>query len=725
MLIYDEISNSDVLSLHLVLPPPSTHNLDPSHHPPPRQSHTSHPFVPQRPASTGQLPGGDGARPPTGAANFGRGGPGLLPNNMLPPWQIAPMMPGQLPAGIHEAMNNFAALGHGAHFGTGPAVPTGGLPSNQIHPGIHQQMHFPPIPVQFQQLLAQQQQARAAARQNGVANAPSEQNPLRTASAPPPESERTNTPGQTNSPAQGQNGTNTVVREGQGPHGIHYSLVINQTTGSLPLPNMLALRQAHHNGQAPISAPAGTHLSGSTLTPNPAFNMQQAVQNIPTNVPWGGQSNVLPPPYPAGRSDPPQERDARPGSNLDTSAHAVQLILSNMEANLSRGEVPSETEINSLEASYNVMRSAASEGGPQLLLRARYWNTMNAAAQARLRGLVDLNSTPILPPIGASIPQNPMITPQPSVPSTVYLLSSPTGPQALLLSPTGIYSSLGLNIGRHPLLPIVPHPQFSSNQGQARNNANLREGQPAVGAQPEAQPRPGRVIRLAQHAREPERNDEVRDLMRILLPLGGHLWRLVRLFGFVYFLTAGAGWRRAIMLCICAAIVFIAQTGALRPLQQAVWDPLRRHIEGLVPLGANDRAVEPNANRDGAEGQARPNAQLDPRDVADRLIRERQAQNGSVFQRNLQRAERAVALFIASLVPGVGERHVAATEAAEAARQAQEREREERARREAEERTQRDEVEVGTAGSGDEHFTDTEETQRERERSNYQPLVEI
>lgn len=635
------------------------------------------------------------------------------------------MMPGQLPAGIHEAMNNFAALGQGAYFGTGPAVPTAGLPSNQIHPGIHQQMHFPPIPVQFQQLLAQQQQARAAARQYGVANAPNEQNPLRTASAPLPESERTDTPGQTHAPAQGQNGTNTVIREGQGPNGIHYSVVINQTTGSLPLPNMLALRQAHHNGQAPMSALAGNHTPGSTFTHNPTLNMQQTAPNTQTNVPWGGQTNVLPPPYPVGRSDPPHERDARPGSNLDASAHAVQLILSNMEAKLSRGEVPSETEINSLEASYNVMRSAASEGGPQLLLRTRYWNTMNAAAQARLRGSVDLNSAPILPPIGASPPPIPLNSPQPSVPSTVYLLSSPTGPQAVLLSPTGIYSSLGLDTGRHPPLPIVPYPQSLANQGQARNNANVGEGQPAVGAQPEAQPRPGRIIRLVQHAREPGRNDEVRDLMRILLPLGGHLWLLIRLFGFVYFLTAGAGWRRAIMLCICAAIVFIAQTGALRPLQQAAWDPLRRHIEGLVHLGVNDRAVEPNVNREGAEGQARPDAPLDPRDVADRLIRERQAQNGSVVQRNLQRAERAVALFIASLVPGVGERHVAATEAAEAARQAQEREREERARREAEERTQRDEFEVGTAGSGDEHFTDTEETQRERERSTHQPLVEI
>ena len=48
--------------------------------------------------------------------------------------------------------------------------------------------------------------------------------------------------------------------------------------------------------------------------------------------------------------------------------------------------------------------------------------------------------------------------------------------------------------------------------------------------------------------------------------------------------------------------------------------------------------------------------------------------------------ERAVALFVASLVPGVGERHIAARDAAEAARVAEQQEREARASQAEEER---------------------------------------
>ncbi len=55
-----------------------------------------------------------------------------------------------------------------------------------------------------------------------------------------------------------------------------------------------------------------------------------------------------------------------------------------------------------------------------------------------------------------------------------------------------------------------------------------------------------------------------------------------------------------------------------------------------------------------------------------------------------RRAERAFALFVASLIPGVGERHIAARDAAEARRLALEQEREAQAQREPEGQEERE-----------------------------------
>ena len=166
---------------------------------------------------------------------------------------------------------------------------------------------------------------------------------------------------------------------------------------------------------------------------------------------------------------------------------------------------------------------------------------------------------------------------------------------------------------------------------------------------------------------------------------------LVRLFGFVYFFTHGASWHRTILLSLVAILLFVAQTGLFQPLLQMFWGPIRRHAEALLPLAGNEPPRRGNApaaaNGDEAGTQER-NREPTPQEAAERLLREREAQDGNFVRQGFRRIERAVALFVASLVPGVGERHIAAREAAEAARQQQEREGEERARREEEERQQ-------------------------------------
>lgn len=280
--------------------------------------------------------------------------------------------------------------------------------------------------------------------------------------------------------------------------------------------------------------------------------------------------------------------------------------------------------------------------------------------------------------------------------SAVYVLSSPSGPHALLVSPSGFYTtpwqstSVGAMSPHSVLQPTATAPV----QTQAANsdNISINGQQPPVDeiqvAQRRQQAPPPADVAQGVEAQHQQQVNQARDLARVLLPLGGHLWLLIRLFGFVYFFTAGAGWRRTILLGLIATLVFIAQTGIFRPVVQGIWDPIRRHAEGLVPLAAYERPrAGVGGDRDNGDvTRTQPRARgPTPREAAERLLQERERQDVSFVRQSFRRMERAIALFVASLVPGVGERHIAAREAAEAARQAGAREREERAREEEEE----------------------------------------
>lgn len=111
-----------------------------------------------------------------------------------------------------------------------------------------------------------------------------------------------------------------------------------------------------------------------------------------------------------------------------------------------------------------------------------------------------------------------------------------------------------------------------------------------------------------------------------------------------------------------------------------------------MPLARNEHpaagaaGIGGNAN---AAGVQAANTEPTPQEAAERLLRERERQDVNFIRQTIRRVERAIALFVASLVPGVGERHIAVREAAEAARQAEVRERQEQTRREEEEAQQR------------------------------------
>jgi hypothetical protein len=114
-------------------------------------------------------------------------------------------------------------------------------------------------------------------------------------------------------------------------------------------------------------------------------------------------------------------------------------------------------------------------------------------------------------------------------------------------------------------------------------------------------------------------------------------------------------------------IFFLANTGLLEGLRA----PIRRHLENLIPLGplpGGDAAAGGQAAEGAAPGQGVARAQEPtPEQVAQRLMQQRRQEDTSWLMTQLRRAEHASLLFLASLVPGVGERHIAAREAEDAA----------------------------------------------------------
>lgn len=178
----------------------------------------------------------------------------------------------------------------------------------------------------------------------------------------------------------------------------------------------------------------------------------------------------------------------------------------------------------------------------------------------------------------------------------------------------------------------------------------------------------------AQQPVPPENQGE--DLVGILGPVFRHLWLLIRLAGFVWFFTAGSMNSRTFILGGVAAVIFAVQVGLFGDR----WERLQQHFEGLIgplaPIPGHGQEAGANAHgangNDGIPNQAAAAGAPNPRATAERLIRERAQQDRGWFMNRAVAIERALALFIASLYPGVGERHVAERERARLEAEAQE-----------------------------------------------------
>ncbi|KAK5134466.1 hypothetical protein LTR08_006383 [Meristemomyces frigidus] len=244
-----------------------------------------------------------------------------------------------------------------------------------------------------------------------------------------------------------------------------------------------------------------------------------------------------------------------------------------------------------------------------------------------------------------------------------YLLSSPLGPQALLLSPVygafrgGSAGGVGVGVGgvgvggggggADAIHAYVDESAAAAHGGGEAPNINPAPENPAAAAAaaaqnpaaPAAAPAPAPPAGPAQ-------------------ALANNFWLFLRVLVFAYFiLGSNVGWQRPLGGGVVGGwwegVVGAGGAGGVGG--EGV-------VGGVRGQGVGGERGGGEGGGGGGGGRQMPT----PEQVAQRLLDERRALRGTGVRRVLRQVERGGALFVASLWPGVGEAAVRAREAAEA-----------------------------------------------------------
>ncbi|KAJ1329625.1 homocysteine-responsive endoplasmic reticulum-resident ubiquitin-like domain member 1 protein [Microdochium nivale] len=501
----------------------------------------------------------------------------------------------------------------------------------------------------------------------------------------------------TSSPYQ-QDATRTIIREGIAPNGQQWRIVTNE---AVPNPLVRAARTG-----SPFSVPDLQH----GFRPPAPGSIPPQPRSVPPGAPFGGNDvhNIL------------NQADANQATRAMTDAmrrNASTSSLATLASNHSAHPIPPGVTIPS--------RTGSAAGTP---------DPLRASGFAR----------PIFPFQPPPPAQASSATRLPEV----YILSSPTGPRALLVNSDqhtyftpqgrgplsgawGIPGTAGPPMPLHnPAMPfssMLPTP-IAGPQQAASPLTGARLGSPAPPT-PQAQndqaqgqagpplplqglPQPNNVVARPHDAQPGVQLQEIR-----MIPIWPHIWMVFRLALFVWwFTTPESSWSRWLTVISMALGLFLANTGILNPLIEHFWVPVRVHIENLMPLADNHGRRQPA--RDQAAGAA-VNAVADdtnagvtaqqptPAATAARLVEQRRNANAHWLLDVVRRLERAGLIFLASIAPGVAERHIEHLEAeARAERQLAELE----ATRAAEEAEREATAQTAAQSSGDAETTSATET---------------
>ncbi|KAI0006918.1 hypothetical protein F4779DRAFT_594241 [Xylariaceae sp. FL0662B] len=453
-----------------------------------------------------------------------------------------------------------------------------------------------------------------------------------------------NTPGRTASPFQ-PGATRTVVREGIGPNGAQWRITVNESVSN------------------PLQQP------GRTGSPFSAANVPNLWGSQPRSVPNGGQlsgndvQNIL------------RTADAGPATRVMTDAmrrNASTSSLSNLASSQAHHPIPPSVTTPLIPS-----RTGSAAGTPDPLRAASHSRNV---------------------PRSQSQPQSSTGSPE------VYILSSPSGPRALLLHGNlETYFSPQLRVQNQPMgvaLPqwpfsttlafnqqhVVPppNPQLLTRPLGGRHDvpnppaSNTPQPQQPQGQVQQGLPHPPHVLPQIGHAMARADHPQVQAVR--IAQLWPHISMIIRLGVFIWWFTSPtSSWARWITVISIAIAFFLINTGLLAPVVEQFWVPLRRHLEGLLPNADGHRhrgrPHERARNAQGANGEAADAGQHrepNPADTAARLVQQRREVNANWLMNQVRRLERAGILFLASIAPGVAERHIAQMERDQAERRRRE-----------------------------------------------------
>lgn len=312
-------------------------------------------------------------------------------------------------------------------------------------------------------------------------------------------------------------------------------------------------------------------------------------------------------------------------------------------------------------------------------------------------------------------PPMPTVSASPST-TMAWVVSSPTGPEALLFAPGhGLFSSTS----QTGSVGLIPTRTSRHRVVAATSQSSVVVAQAAAGPAP---PQPGQAPAAQALARLPHPNAapaaQLAEENEFLNGLVGRGWLFIRLYVITFFISEPNTWRRYILLSLIAFVVFLPRPNFL----QRAMAQVRRHIDALIgpptPPARDAHVVPGQTNADGTAALGATQPVATPAEGAARLLREHEAQNPNVIRDVLFRIERALAMFLASLVPGVGERHIQARE--DQRREAERVENERRTREEAERAaalTQAGSSAIGSAEAGSTAVETRDEVGEARERT--------
>ncbi|KAK6083540.1 ubiquitin family protein [Seiridium cupressi] len=567
-------------------------------------------FSDARPASTAAMP--NSTQPVPAAQSQTAGAPPTHPQQQMHPRNPA----AHLPQSPFPQTHTGAPL-QNLSFGYQQPMPAGataqgqagnlpfGLNPQQIAQQLAQQqrqwMTNMADPQRLQELINQGQRERAAMGLNGAQDG-------QPRSAVP---QGDNTLGRNASPSR-PDGTRTVVREGLGPGGQSWRITVNETVTTQQIPQR-------------------NPRTGSPFTPadvqnlfRPPAGVPQPPRSVPAAGPHGGQ---LP-----GLDAPNLFRIA------DSGQAATRVLTDAMRRNTSNSSLVNLAD--------NQATQPIPPGVTTPRVPSRTGSAMGTPDPARAARVYTQPANMSYPPAPTA----------PTVPE-VYILSSPEGPRALLMNGNlGTYSTPQYPLSQIPNQTLrrqddMPGRHLSGTQYKTINSINNHK----------VNNHKGNTLR---HMDYPNSHKRSRTLdMPLPIPA------MFKLLLFVWWFTSPtASWQRWFTVIAIAFTLFLVNTGLLTPVAEQFWTPVRRHMENLLPGAYNHGRDQParaeNAQPDGENAAARgERREPDPTEIAARLVQERRAANGNWLMAQARRLERAGILFLASIAPGVAERHIAHLEA--------------------------------------------------------------